>query len=92
MSTDFSTVILVAGPLQVRGTTSYTLRLAELLPNYGYAPVIISPDIASLPEETRPKCPIYEHMLLSSPLFRPLISGLVAQDAASHKPCLVHIQ
>lgn len=92
MSNDSPTVILVAGPLQVRGTTSYTLRLAELLPDYGYAPVIISPDLASLPEETRPRCPIYEHMLLSSPLFRPMINGLVAQDAASHKPSLVHIQ
>jgi glycosyltransferase involved in cell wall biosynthesis len=92
MSTDSQTVILVAGPLQVRGTSSYTLRLAELLPNYGYSPVIVSPDLASLPEEARPKCPTYEHLLLSSPLFRPLIHGLVAQDAASHKPTLVHIQ
>jgi glycosyltransferase involved in cell wall biosynthesis len=92
MSTDSQSVILVAGPLQVRGTSSYTLRLAELLPDYGYAPVIISPDLASLPEEARPKCPTYEHMLLSSPLICPMISGLVAQDAAAHKPNLVHIQ
>lgn len=90
--TDSQTVILVAGPLQVRGTSSYTLRLAELLPIYGYSPVIISPDLASLPEEARPKCPTYEHLLLSSSLFRPLINGLVAQDAAAHKPSLVHIQ
>ncbi|NQV25624.1 MAG: glycosyltransferase family 4 protein [Rhodopirellula sp.] len=92
MSTDSQTVILVAGPLQVRGTSSYTLRLAELLPDYGYFPVIVTPDLVSLPEEARPKCPIYEHLLLSSPLFRPLISSLVAQDAAAHKPSLVHIQ
>lgn len=92
MSTDSQTVILVAGPLQVRGTSSYTLRLAELLPEYGYSPVIVSPDLAALPEEARPKCPTYQHQLLSSSLFRPLISGLVAQDAASHKPSLVHIQ
>jgi glycosyltransferase involved in cell wall biosynthesis len=92
MSTDSQTVILAAGPLQVRGTISYTLRLAELLPDYGYSPVIVSPDLASLPEEARPKCPTYEHLLLSSPLFRPLINGLVAKDAAAHKPSLVHIQ
>lgn len=92
MSTDSQTVILVAGPLQVRGTSSYTLRLAELLPEYGYSPVIVSPDLAALPEEARPKCPTYQHQLLSSSLFRPLINSLVAQDAASHKPSLVHIQ
>ena len=92
MSADSQTVILVAGPLQVRGTSSYTLRLAELLPDYGYSPVIVSPSLASLPEEARPKCPTYEHLLLSSPLFRPLINGLVAQDVAAHSPSLVHIQ
>lgn len=92
MSTDSQTVILAAGPLQVRGTSSYTLRLAELLPEFGYSPVIVTPDLASLPEEARPKCPTHEHLLLSSRLFRPLINGLVAQDAAAHKPCLVHIQ
>lgn len=92
MSADSQTVILAAGPLQVRGTSSYTLCLAELLPDYGYSPVIVSPDLASLPEEARPKCPTYEHLLLTSPLFRPLINGLVAQDAASHNPSLVHIQ
>lgn len=92
MSTDSQTVILAAGPLQVRGTSSYTLRLAELLPDHGFSPVIISPDLASLPEEARPKCPTYEHLLLSSPMFRPLSNGLVARDAAAHKPSLVHIQ
>lgn len=92
MSTDSPTVILVAGPLQVRGTSSYTLRLAELLPACGYSPVIVSPDLAALPVEVRPKCPTYEHLLLSSRLFRPLINGLVAQNAVSHKPQLVHIQ
>ena len=92
MSTDSQTVILAAGPLQVRGTSSYTLLLAERLPEYGYSPVIVSPDLASLPEEARPKCPTYEHLLLSSSLFRPLINGLVAKDAATHKPSLVHIQ
>ena len=92
MSTDLQTVILAAGPLQIRGASSYTLRLAELLPEFGYSPVIVSPDVTGLSAKTRPKCPTHEYMLLSSPLFRPLITGLVAQDAARHKPCLVHIQ
>jgi glycosyltransferase involved in cell wall biosynthesis len=92
MSTDLQTVILAAGPLQIRGTSSYTLRLAELLPQFGYSPVIVSPDVSGLSAETRPTCPTHEYLLLSSPLFRPMINGLVAQDAAVHKPRLVHIQ
>lgn len=92
MSTNLQTVILVAGPLQVRGTSSYTLRLAEMLPDYGYSPVIVTPDLSSLPEEAHPTCPTYEHLLLSSPLFRSLTNGIVAQDVSAHKPCLVHIQ
>lgn len=92
MSTDLQTVIMAAGPLQVRGTSFYTLRLAEMLPKFGYSPVIVTPDLSSLPLEARPSCPTHEYLLLSSSFFRPLINGLVTQDAIAHKPCLVHIQ
>lgn len=92
MSTDLQTVILAAGPLQIRGTSAYTLRLAERLPQHGYSPVIVSPDISAYAGMIRPTCPVHEYMLLSSRFLRPLVSRLAAQDAAAHHPCLVHIQ
>ncbi|MDA1161499.1 MAG: glycosyltransferase family 4 protein [Planctomycetota bacterium] len=92
MSTDSRTVILAAGPFQVSGTSSYTLRLAELLPDFGYSPVIISPDVSSLRKDVRSKCPTHEYLLLSSPVFRPFVAGMVAQEAAAHRPSLIHVQ
>lgn len=92
MSSDIQTVILAAGPLQIRGTSSYTLRLAELLPQFGYSPVIVSPDISAYSRFARPACPVHEYMMLSSRVFRPLVTSLAAQDAAAHHPCLVHVQ
>lgn len=92
MSTDLRTVILAAGALQVRGTSSYTLRLAEILPDFGFAPVIVTPSLDGLPDDVRPTCPTHEYRMLASPMIRPLFTGIAAKDVSASNPCLVHIQ
>lgn len=92
MSTELQSVIMAAGPLQVRGTSSYTIRLAAQLPEFGFNPTIITPDCSALPDEVRPAAPIHEFGLLDSPLFRKLATRLITRDVTALNPRLVHIQ
>jgi len=92
MGTKLRSVIMAAGPLQVRGTSAYTLRLAEQLPEFGFTPTIVTPNCSALPESVRPTVPIHESGLLDSPLLRHMITRLVARDLSVLAPQLIHIQ
>lgn len=85
-------VLLVAGRFQARGSSSYTLRLAERLEDHGYAPHIVSPDARMIPDALRSHMSILEFELLDTSLLRPLSVFLTARDVTAYEPMLVHIQ
>ena len=92
MDQQLPSVILISPAFQVRGSSSYTLRLAEALPQFGFAPTIITPDSELIPEATRATLDIIDCNLADMPLLQPISTRLAAHDIASRKPVLLHIQ
>lgn len=92
MADELQTVLLVAGRFQLRGTSAYTLRLARLLPNYGFQPIIITPDASTVSRESREGMQIQEHPWLDSPILSRIAAHFAARDAQKQHPVLMHIQ
>lgn len=92
METELQSILLVAGRFQARGSSSYTLRLAEQLADYGYAAHIVCPDATMVPQSLRSRLSIHEFGLLDTSLLRSLSVALTARDVASFSPQLVHVQ
>jgi glycosyltransferase involved in cell wall biosynthesis len=92
MEEHLPSVILVSTAFQVRGSSSYTLRLAESLSEFGFAPTIITPDSEQIPEITRRTLDIIDCNLADMPLLRPVSTLLAARDISPLKPVLMHIQ
>lgn len=88
---DQTTVILVAGTFQVRGTSAYTLRLAHGLPAHGYQPLIVCPDASHVPESAA-SLHIRQYDLLDIRLLQRVITRFVASDLSESQPALVHVQ
>lgn len=92
MESEPHSILLVASRFQARGSSSYTLRLAERLAEHGYAPHIICPGARIVPASLRSRLSIREFGLLDTSLLRPLSVTLTARDVAPLAPQLVHVQ
>ena len=85
-------VLLLAGELEVRGSTAMTLRLAEHLGEHGFKPLIVCSSAARLSAETRREVEIREYPGLSTRVIGQLIRRLLARDFRDLPPILVHVQ
>ena len=85
-------VLLLAGELEVRGSTAMTLRLAEHLGEHGFKPLIVCSSAARLSVETRREVEIREYPGLSTRVIGQLIRRLLARDFRDLPPILVHVQ
>ncbi len=92
MSPEPIVVAFVASEFQVRGTSAYTLRLARRLPEFGFKPVIVSPDSECVPDVCRGKLDLLDYSFLETPLVGSLIAKLAARDLKKFQPRLVHVQ
>ncbi len=92
MDAQLPSILLVAGRFQARGSSSYTLRLAERLADHGFAAHIVCPDARMIPESLRSRLSIVESGLLDTSLLRSLSVLLTSRDVASLNPKLVHVQ
>ena len=88
---DETTVILVAGTFQVRGSSAYTLRLAHGLPARGFRPLIVCPDASQVPESAADLA-IRQYGLLDARLLKHIITRFAATDLRDSEPSLVHVQ
>ncbi len=92
MTDETLSVLLFAGPFELRGTSAYTLRLVEHLPEQGIQAQVVCPDASRVSPERRARLPIAEYPRITAPLVGRLVLHLLQHDLADDPPDLIHIQ
>lgn len=87
-----SAIVLLSGSFQPRGSSRYTLRLAEHLGSRGVVPVVFCPNAENLSPERRKILQIREYPQLRSPVLSGLARHWVFRDLRDLKPKLLHVQ
>ncbi|QDT39131.1 glycosyltransferase family 4 protein [Stratiformator vulcanicus] len=92
MSDSLLKVLLFSGRFEVRASSSYTLRLARRLPEFGVEPRIVCTDARRIDPELRNALSvgIYPHLL--SPVLGSVVFEGLRRDQADDPPDLVHAQ
>lgn len=90
--TDSPHILLLAGPFALRGTSAYTLRLAEHLPQHGFRVEIDTPNASRIVPKLREQLPIHEYPRLLTPLWGQLVRRWMLNDVLKEPPALIHIQ
>lgn len=85
-------VLLFAGPFAVRGSCSYSLRLAEYLPARGIQSTVICPDARWVDPERRRELRISEYCHLHMPVWNSVVMRLMRKQLQTDPPDLIHIQ
>lgn len=85
-------VLLFAGPFEVRGTSAYTLRLAQYTTEYGIKTRVVCPDATKVDPGMRSKLDLLEYRHLNVPLLGQIVIRLVKQELMKNPPDLIHIQ
>ncbi|QDT45334.1 2-deoxystreptamine glucosyltransferase [Gimesia alba] len=85
-------VLLFAGPFELRGTSAYTLRLAQYAPVYDIKTRVVCPDASKVDPSMRSKLEITEYRNLGVPILGQLVLRLVKQETKKKPPDLIHIQ
>ena len=85
-------VLLLAGSFSLRGTSAYTLRLAEYLSNHDFRVKVVCPCARMVELEKRADLPILEYPHLLTPLWGHVIRYWLRKDVMADPPALIHIQ
>ena len=85
-------ILLFAGRFAVRGSCSYSLRLAEHLPVYGMRSAVACPDARRVEPERRRELQIREFSHLQLPLWGCVVVRMMLQQLKHDPPDLIHIQ
>ena len=85
-------VLLLSGRFQVRGSCTYTLRLAKHLPDSGIRPLVVCPNARLVEAKQRRDLGIREYPYLDLPFYNRLILQRVVQDLGDQTPDLIHVQ
>lgn len=85
-------VLLFAGRFSVRGSCSYSLRLAERLPQHGFRAMVACPDARRVEAERRRELNIREFSHLQIPVWGQVVMRMMLQQLKLDPPDLIHIQ
>jgi len=85
-------LLLFAGRFFLRGTSAYTLRLAEHLPNYGYRIQVVCPNATQVASGRRKQLHIAEYPYLQAPVWSNVVLRLLLHELQKDPPALIHIQ
>jgi glycosyltransferase involved in cell wall biosynthesis len=85
-------VLLIAGRFHVRGSSAYTLRLAEQLAEHGWTARVICPDAHVIDTSRRAGLPLREYPYLDSWLWTHAVRWLMLRDVRRSPPKLIHVQ
>lgn len=85
-------VVLLAGKFEVRGTSNYTIRLAERLPEFQIRPTIICSDVRRLDTARLEKLDVREYRNLDIPVVGRLVREWVLPPLQKDPPDLIHVQ
>ena len=85
-------ILLFAGRFTVRGSCSYSLRLAEHLPMQGMRSTVVCPDARRVEPERRRELQIREFSHLHLPLWGCVVVRMMLRQLQLDPPDLIHIQ
>lgn len=85
-------VVLLAGRFYLRGTSAYTLRLAEHLPGEHIRSRLVCPDARILDRALRTQLGIQEFPYLQTPLVGRVVLELMRRSLQADPPDLIHVQ
>jgi glycosyltransferase involved in cell wall biosynthesis len=85
-------ILLLAGRYALRGTWSYTLRLAEHLPEHGFSTTVICPDARRVDPVRRQELHIQQYPLIQTPLWGQVVLAMLYRQLEKQPPHLIHIQ
>ncbi len=85
-------ILLFAGRFAVRGSCSYTLRLAEHLPQHGFRVSVACPDARRVEPERRRELQIREYSHLQLPVWGRVVMHMMLRSLKLDPPDLIHIQ
>jgi glycosyltransferase involved in cell wall biosynthesis len=89
---DEPSVLLFAGRFFLRGSSAYTLRLAEHLPDLGFRVSVMCPNAQSVDPEQRKQLGIVEYPYLQAPVWGRVMLEMLARELDDDPPDLIHIQ
>ncbi len=85
-------VLLLAGRVEVRGSSAYTLRLAAGLGGQGIAARVVTPDARLVDARSRSQLIIQEVPRLDTPVWGELVQRNLLNALYAAPPSLIHIQ
>jgi glycosyltransferase involved in cell wall biosynthesis len=85
-------VLLLAGRLEVRGSSAYTLRLAKHLPGHGVSTAIVCSDAGQIEPARQSELSLREYRYQGYPVWRRFVLAGVRRDLSDNPPDLIHIQ
>lgn len=85
-------VLLFAGAFELRGSSAYTVRLAERLQAHGVKAEIVCSDARRIESERLPRCPVRVYPHFEFPLWGRAVLGTIRRDLAAAPPNLIHVQ
>ncbi len=92
MESDNPTIVLLSGSFQPRGSSRYTLRLAQHLGSRGISPIVFCPSAENLTPDRRKGIDLREYPQLRSLVLSGLARRWIYRDIKNLKPRLLHIQ
>jgi len=84
-------IMLFAGPFQLRGTCSYTMRLMEYLPRSGYRVSVNCSDASMIRALADERMDIREYPW-NTPVWGRVVRYLMSREVEANPPDLLHIQ
>jgi glycosyltransferase involved in cell wall biosynthesis len=91
-SGDDPVVMLLAGRIFLRGTSAYTLRLAEHLPGAHIQPRLVCPNARMVDPTLRVQLGIQEFPYLQTPVVGGIVLQLMRRSLQADPPDLIHVQ
>jgi glycosyltransferase involved in cell wall biosynthesis len=85
-------ILLVASGFEVRGTSAYTLRLAEGLNACGIETTLVTPDARLVEPGRRQRLAISVYSGLNVPVWGQFVRRSILRDLANNPPDLIHVQ
>lgn len=85
-------IMLFAGPFQLRGTCSYTMRLMEHLPDHGFDVSVVCSDADMIRTLMGEDIEVREYRRLATPVWGRAVRYMMLKDAETHPPDMLHIQ
>src|SRR5437870_5654846 len=85
-------VLLLAGPMEVRGRCAYSMRLAQRLADCDVAAILVSSDLSRIDRQLRQALACREYRRLETPLVGRIVRWWLLRDLAQRPPALIHIQ